>query len=56
MDMEPEELAAMWKLLPLNDTEIAKILGVTRQQVVNLRLTARRRLARIFQVAPRSKR
>ena len=42
----PEELAHMWAELPLDDLTIANRLGVTRQQVINLRKSARERLAR----------
>jgi len=41
-----EHLAEMWNQLPLDDTAIAKQLGITRQQVINLRKSARERLAR----------
>ena len=44
--MPPEQLAALWDDLPLDDATIAKQLGVTRQQVINLRKSARERLAR----------
>jgi hypothetical protein len=40
------EFAALWNELPLDDARIASRLGVTRQQVINLRKTARERLAR----------
>jgi DNA-directed RNA polymerase specialized sigma24 family protein len=40
------EFAEIWKRLPLGDAEIANRLGVTRQQVINLRASARRRLER----------
>ena len=46
LDMTAEELARMWRDLPLDDAAIADRLGLTRQQVINLRLSARRRLAR----------
>jgi hypothetical protein len=39
-------LAALWPKLPLDDLTIAALLGITRQQVINLRLAARQRLAR----------
>ena len=39
-------LAALWSKLPLDDRTIAGILGVTRQQVINYRRSARERLAR----------
>jgi DNA-directed RNA polymerase specialized sigma24 family protein len=41
-----DDLAALWNLLPLADTEIAARLGLARQQVINLRSTARERLER----------
>jgi hypothetical protein len=40
------ELAARWHELPFEDDRIAALLGVTRQQVINLRKAARARLAR----------
>jgi len=40
------EFAVLWNELPLDDARIATRLGVTRQQVINLRKTARERLAR----------
>jgi hypothetical protein len=43
----PEDrFAELWNDLPLEDSAIAKVLGITRQQVINLRKTARERLAR----------
>jgi DNA-directed RNA polymerase specialized sigma24 family protein len=48
LEMGPEDLAGLWKRLPLDDHAIADRLGLTRQQVINLRLAARRRLARRF--------
>ena len=44
--METEELAELWHSLPLEDATIAKRMGITRQQVINLRKSARERLAR----------
>ncbi|MCM3874231.1 MAG: hypothetical protein ND895_26375 [Pyrinomonadaceae bacterium] len=41
-----EQFSALWSELPLDDLRLAKILGITRQQVINLRKTARERLAR----------
>ena len=41
-----EEFAALWRLLPLNDLDIAERLGLGRQQVINLRQAARQRLGR----------
>ena len=46
LELESLELARLWKRLPLTDQEIAQRLGVTRQQVINLRMSARKRLAR----------
>jgi DNA-directed RNA polymerase specialized sigma24 family protein len=39
------ELATLWNRLPLDDLSIAARLGATRQQVINLRGAARKRLA-----------
>lgn len=44
--MEPARFAELWPLLPMNDLAIAEMLGVTRQQVINLRRSARERLGR----------
>ena len=41
-----EEFARLWNKLPLDDAVVAIRLGVTRQQVINLRKSARARLAR----------
>lgn len=46
LEMSMESFAAVWKELPLEDSAIAEILGITRQQVINLRKSARQRLAR----------
>jgi hypothetical protein len=46
LEMTVEELAELWNDLPLEDRRIALRLGITRQQVINLRASARRRLAR----------
>jgi hypothetical protein len=40
------EFAALWSELPLDDNRIAALLGLTRQQVINLRKSARERLTR----------
>jgi RNA polymerase sigma factor (sigma-70 family) len=40
------EFAALYNTLPLDDMQIANRLGVTRQQVINLRAAARERLGR----------
>jgi hypothetical protein len=46
LEMPPEHLAQIWNELPLDDRAIASHLGLTRQQVINLRSAARQRLAR----------
>ena len=46
LSMPDEQFAAMWNELPLDDATIALHLGVTRQQVINLRKSARERLLR----------
>jgi RNA polymerase sigma factor (sigma-70 family) len=46
LEMAPGQLAILWNELPLDDLRIAAMLGVTRQQVINLRKSARERLAR----------
>jgi len=40
------QFLALWNELPLDDASISRILNLTRQQVINLRKTARERLAR----------
>jgi len=46
MEMGEGELSSLWDRLPLDDLTIASRLGITRQQVINLRKSARERLAR----------
>lgn len=46
LEMSREALEALWNDLPLDDLRIAAMLGVTRQQVINLRKSARERLTR----------
>lgn len=46
LGMAASELAALWNSLPIDDLAIAAQLGLTRQQVINLRKSARERLAR----------
>ena len=46
LELGDAELAALWDQLPLDDLTIAGRLGLTRQQVINLRKSARARLAR----------
>jgi hypothetical protein len=45
LEMDVRELADLWNQLPLADNELAQRLGCTRQQVINLRMAARKRLA-----------
>jgi DNA-directed RNA polymerase specialized sigma24 family protein len=44
--LQPEEFATLWKDLPLDDDDVGERLGMTRQQVINLRRSARRRLVK----------
>ena len=46
LDMEAERFGALWHELPLADDRIASMLNSTRQQVINLRRSARDRLVR----------
>ncbi|MGB7925090.1 MAG: hypothetical protein WCF57_17750, partial [Pyrinomonadaceae bacterium] len=46
LGVELEEFARLWNELPMEDAGIAGLIGVTRQQVINLRKCARERLAR----------
>jgi len=46
LGMTAEKFAELWNELPLDDATIAKSQGLTRQQVINLRKSARERLAR----------
>jgi hypothetical protein len=46
LDLSEVDLASIWNDLPLDDAAIAERLKITRQQVINLRKTARERLAR----------
>jgi DNA-directed RNA polymerase specialized sigma24 family protein len=41
-----EQFAALWRDLPVEDARIGELLGVTRQQVINLRKAGRFRLLR----------
>jgi RNA polymerase sigma factor (sigma-70 family) len=55
LEMPAEELAALWRGLPLDDNAIAAKLGCSRQQVINLRMAARKRLSnRLGNLAGRS--
>jgi DNA-directed RNA polymerase specialized sigma24 family protein len=46
LDRSADWLANIWNHLPIDDESIARELGLSRQQVINLRKTARLRLAR----------
>lgn len=46
LEMSVEAFAELWNDLPLDDNRIAEKLSLTRQQVINLRKSARERLAR----------
>jgi hypothetical protein len=46
LQMSVSELAEIWGRLPVDDRIIAERLGLTRQQVINLRKSARSRLER----------
>jgi hypothetical protein len=46
LGMKPDELAAIWAHLPWDDRAIARRLGITGLQVLNLRTAARSRLLR----------
>jgi len=46
LGLSPEEVAGLLPGLPLEDLRIAERLGLTRQQVINLRKSARLRLGR----------
>lgn len=45
------QFAEVWSRLPLGDAEVAALLGLTRQQVINLRKCARERLARRMKIS-----
>lgn len=46
LEMPSGDLAELWRTLPWDDLKIADHLGITRQQVINLRYRARARLIR----------
>src|SRR5215467_481895 len=45
LEMQTGELTSIWNQLPMEDITISQRLGITRQQVINLRKSARQRLA-----------
>ena len=46
LEIPVERFAEIWPQLPFNDAMVAELLNLTRQQVINLRKSARDRLAR----------
>ena len=46
LEIGAEQFAEVWNDLPLEDSKIAELLGLTRQQVINARKSGRERLAR----------
>jgi RNA polymerase sigma factor (sigma-70 family) len=46
LEIPLEEFEGLWSKLPLDDLSLAQYLGITRQQVINLRRSARDRLMR----------
>ncbi len=46
LEIPLQEFESLWSKLPLDDLSLAEYLGVTRQQVINLRRSARDRLMR----------
>ena len=46
LEMSMDELSSIWNELPLDDLRIGGLMNVSRQQVINLRKSARQRLAR----------
>ena len=46
LEIPERDLARLWPDLPLDDLSIAARMGITRQQVINLRKSGRARLAR----------
>jgi hypothetical protein len=46
LEMPYADFQKLWNELPLDDFRIAQMFGIARQQVINLRKTARERLAR----------
>jgi hypothetical protein len=44
LEIPVQEFASLWNSLPMDDTQLAERLGCTRQQIINLRMSARKRL------------
>jgi hypothetical protein len=53
LEMDAESLAEIWNDLPLDDLAVARRLGLTRQQIINLRSAARQKLSRSLGRSPR---
>jgi hypothetical protein len=51
VNLPAAQFAALWPKLPLGDAEVASLLGLTRQQIINLRKCARERLARRMKIS-----
>ena len=54
LELDHAGFAELWPTLPLDDRDIAERLGLDRQQVINLRKSARARLARRTRTASAS--
>jgi hypothetical protein len=54
LELPVEELAHLWQKLPLDDNTLSERLGCTRQQVINLRMSARKRLTHRLAIHDRS--
>src|SRR5687768_2620939 len=48
LEFSPDDFASIWNELPWDDLKISEYLNLTRQQVINLRQSARLRLIRTF--------
>jgi RNA polymerase sigma factor (sigma-70 family) len=46
LEISADRFAVLWNELPLEDSKIAELLGLTRQQVINARKSGRERLTR----------
>lgn len=46
LEMSRAELTSIWRALPIDDATLAERFGITRQQIINLRKSARARLSR----------
>ena len=53
LEMSADGFAQLWNELPIDDARIAELVGLTRQQVINLRKSARKRLARRMEMRAR---